>query len=105
MEQFRHNDVGDQLVYKVLKCENRTTPLDLSSASGISFTLKRPDGYVYTVTGGLYTNGSDGKLLYTTQSGDFVVTGLWHAQASYMMAGGYFTTPQWEFLVTPLLTD
>ena len=55
--------------------------IDISSADTHDIILRPHGGDSLTNSGTFSTNGSDGKLQYTTQSGDLLSVGMWNAQA------------------------
>ena len=54
---------------------------DISSAVTTNFLFQKPDGSVLTVDASFKTDGTDGKLSYTTTNNDLDQIGLWRWQA------------------------
>lgn len=63
---------------------------DISTATDKRIIFKQPDGNSLTVSGSFYTNGTDGKLTYTTVTGDLSVDGRWRIQAYLTFPSGKF---------------
>ena len=82
-------DIGTQLIMTV---KDDGAVVDISSASSLSVILKKPDGETYTKSGTLYTDGTDGKMYYTSVSGDFNAAGSYKIQGIVTLSGGTFYT-------------
>ncbi len=113
MADFSVGDLGSSLIVQVV---DHGTPLDMASATGISFHMKRPDGtaVIWTPTvmiAGTWTFGNlqlsvsegDGLLLYTTSSsgpGDWTIPGEWQGRVLFNLGtwSGRSTT-SFAFLV------
>lgn len=98
MLSIQRGSVGIQFVILVVD-EETNQPLSLQNATNITFIFKQPDGTVYNVSGGLYTDGSDGKIQYTTQTTDLLLTGIWKFQCSYKISGSQKITSWASFQV------
>lgn len=61
-------------------------------------------GTMLTKAGSFTTDGTDGKLSYTTIAGDLSVAGEWKASASIVMTGWTGQTTQHGFYVTESLS-
>lgn len=104
MIEIQNNDTGIQFIIQVLdQCTNQ--PINISAMVSSSFIFRRPDKYTYSVTASLYTNGSDGKLAYTTGPSDLVMEGIWKVQATYILSGYTKYTSWITFRVLSNLTD
>lgn len=77
--------VGVIIQYTVL--DYNANPLDISSATVKSLVFKKPDGTVVTKTATFVTNGTDGKLKYTSIAGDLAPYGTFSVQAMLTMTG------------------
>ena len=84
---MRVNDVGTTLT---LTIEDGGTVVDLSSASALTVTMRKPLGTVLVKTGTLVTDGTDGKMKYTTIAGDFDEAGSYSIQAKIVVPAGTF---------------
>ena len=74
-------DVGFDLVLQVM--ENGAI-LPVTGATAIQFYLKKPNKSVVVRTGVVH-NGALGQLRYTTVAGDLDQSGLWVAQAAFVL--------------------
>ena len=82
-------DVGTQLIMTV---KDDGVVVDISNASSLSVIIKKPDGVNYTKTGTLLNDGADGKMYYTSVSGDFNAAGNYKIQGIVTLSGGTFYT-------------
>jgi hypothetical protein len=90
------NDVGTQLIITI---KDDGVVVDISAASLLQIILKKPDGKSYTKTGTFYTNGTDGKMTYTSIDGDFNVPGNYKIQGKVTLAGGTYYSSISDFQV------
>lgn len=80
-EEVHFNDIGTVILVTVNDCVNGTVlPLDVSTATDLDIILRSPSGSVYTKTAVLNTDGTDGKIKYTSVDGDFNEIGVWKVQ-------------------------
>lgn len=86
MKTLRVGDVGTRLRVTVTVDDE---PLDLTTATAKSITLRRPDGTVVTRAATFETDGSDGVVYITTEAGDLTHAGRWWMQAAV-------TLPTWS---------
>ena len=82
-------DVGTQLIMTV---KDDGVVVDISSASSLSVIIKKPDGVNYTKAGTFLNDGTDGKMYYTSVSGDFNAAGNYKIQGIVTLSGGTFYT-------------
>jgi len=81
-EELHYNDIGTVILTTINDCVSGvSSPLDVSSAISVSLVLKSPSGISNTKTASFNTNGSDGKIKYTTVDGDLNEVGTWRMQA------------------------
>jgi len=71
-------DVGTVLIHTVKDQDEAI--VDISTANELKIVFNRPDGTVSVETGALTTDGTDGKMEYTTESGDLSQEGNWTRQ-------------------------
>lgn len=90
------NDIGTQLIMTV---KDDGEIVDISGATLLQVILKKPDGQTYTKTGTLYTNGTDGKMYYTSIGGDFSAAGNYKIQGKVTIPGGTYYTSISDFKV------
>lgn len=80
-------DIGTQFIITVKEDDSI---VDISSASSIIIYLKKPNGVSYEKYGSFVTDGTDGKLFYTSVYGDFDAPGLYKLQAKLTMGGSTY---------------
>ena len=90
LEEAHINDIGT--VFRVTVFDTTSTGgstvADVSDASSIMFTFKRPDGTTFTKSGSFTSDGTDGKVQYTTLDGDLNGAGTWSLQILVVTSGG-----------------
>lgn len=100
--QIHINDTGTVLLCTVLD-ENESV-VDLSTASQLQIILKKPGcGDVLNKTAQLYTDGTDGKMKYTTVSGDLDRRGTWELQGFVRIGTSFWSSDISKFDVWPNL--
>ncbi len=72
-------DIGT-IIRATIKDENNAI-VDISDATSKSMTFKKPSGTNVVQNPSLFTDGTDGKMQYITQTGDIDEKGLWQLQA------------------------
>ncbi len=92
---------GQKLVFKatILNCSD--VAIDVSTATTIEFTFRKPSKEIVTVTGTLYTDGTDGIIKYTVTSTSFLdEVGMWQVEGYVILSGGdNFHTQKYTFRV------
>jgi hypothetical protein len=87
---MRVGDVGTKIISQIVDQAGEIIPI--GSAITLLMKLRKPDGAVIPKTPTLLTDGTDGKLVYTTISGDIDMAGTWKVQTSVLMASGSWHT-------------
>ena len=64
-----------------------TIPVDISSASTIKITVKRPDNTIIEKSASLTSDGTDGKMYFLTVANDLNMEGTYRIQGYVVMAG------------------
>ena len=77
--------------------------VDISGATTKDLIFRAPDSVVATKAGSFDSDGTDGKLKYTTVSGDIDEAGHWHIQGFIIMSSGEFKSSIEDFYVLPNL--
>jgi hypothetical protein len=72
-------DIGTAVRLTLL--DEKSLPLDVSSAIALDFTFLTPSKRRFTVPAALVTDGKDGAVEYVVQEGDLDVAGPWRLQA------------------------
>jgi hypothetical protein len=90
-------DVGTQFITTVY---NQLEEIqDLSTATTITFRFYTPSRESRDCVGALYTDGLDGKVVYSLIQGDIDEAGTWKFQCILEFAGGTWSTNIEEFTV------
>lgn len=72
------NDVGTQFIVTILNQDEEAEDLSGYSTKQIIFT--KPSGEKLTKTANFYTDGTDGKIYYTSVADDLDEAGTWQIQ-------------------------
>lgn len=88
-------DIGTQFIITVTD----NTAVDISTATTKQFIFKKPDGTKLTVSASFYSDGTDGKLTYTTVDGDIDIAGTWKLQTLVVISDGTFYSDVTTFKV------
>ena len=92
--------VGDEGTPFTLTVYSRDgTALDISSASPLDIYLYKPDGSKLEKEGLFVTDGTDGKMKYTIESGVFDTAGQWSIQGRVTFINAVWNTDICGFLV------
>lgn len=91
-DAFHVGDVGAVFVVQVTEWDEDTqafVAVNISGATTLTIYLTKPNGTVLTKTASLDTTGTDGKMKYTTVSGDLSVAGTWKIQGYVAGVSGW----------------
>lgn len=91
-------DVGTTIVVTV---KDGSSVVDMSGATGKFLYLKPTNGTLLTKTASFYTDGSDGKIKYTTIAGDMSIPGPWELQAYVQFGSNSWKSDVKKFTVYP----
>jgi len=94
--EIHYGDIGVNFNITVM---NGAAVLNVSNANSISIIFQKPDASDITKTAALVTNGTDGKIKYTTISGDLDQVGTWQIQARVDFGASVFSTDVQKFKV------
>jgi hypothetical protein len=90
LEEAHVNDIGT--TFRVTIYDTTSTGgsviADVSGASAITYTFKRPNGTTFSRTGTFTSDGTDGKVQYVTVDGDLNGAGTWSVQVLIVTSGG-----------------
>lgn len=89
MRTFRQNDIVN-IAFRVYDLEGDL--LDLSEADVKKFYILKPDRTVFSANATFYTDGTDGILLYTSESGHFDQLGIYEFQVYVEINGAALTS-------------
>ena len=95
---YVHNaDIGT--IFRLTIVDIAGAAIDVSTATVKYIYFQKPDGTKKKKTAVFYTDGSDGKIQYTTVSGDIDQAGLWQVQGYVEISSGKFFTVKTNFSV------
>jgi len=97
--QIHVGDIGSQFLITI-KDQNDVV-VDISSATTKQIIFQSPSRTDKTRTASFYTNGSDGKIVYSLIDGDIDIEGVWKYQSKIVMPSGTWFTNIEEFRVYP----
>jgi len=97
--QIHVGDIGSQFLITILDQSGEI--VDISTATQKEVIFLSSSRVEKVKTASFYTNGTDGKIVYTLQSGDIDVDGLWKYQAKIIMPSGTWFTNIEDFRVYP----
>ena len=99
-QEVHYNDIGTVFLVTVKDCVSGTsTALDVSTATSLQIVFKSPSGTSSTKTASLNSDGTDGKIYYTSVDGDLNETGTWRMQAVVSIDGGTYRSEVGTFKV------
>jgi hypothetical protein len=87
--EIHYGDIGTVFERTIV---DGTTPVDVSSASVKQLLFSKPSGMLLTKAAVFTTDGTDGKVRYTTIAGDLDTLGWWHLQVHIEMPGGKWSS-------------
>ena len=90
------NDIGTQFL---LTIKDGSSAVDVSTASTKQIIIKKPSGTKITATATFSTDGSDGKIYYSTVADDLDETGSYKLQGKVIISDGTFYTDITTFKV------
>jgi hypothetical protein len=91
------NDVGT--VFERTIHDQSNVVVDISGATTKQLIFVKPNGAKLTKTAGFTTDGKDGKLRYSTVSGDLNLSGTWSVQAHIILTTGEWYSDSSTFVV------
>ena len=100
VEEICKDDIGTTFLYTV---KSGDTAEDISSATTKEYVFIKPDGSTVTKTVQFDSDGTDGKLSYTTVDGDLDQVGVWRYQPYVVFDCGSFRASKVSFRVYPKL--
>jgi len=97
MAEIHKGDIGTIFL---LTLRDGGTAVNVASASSTkNIIFKKPSGEVITKGAAFNSDGSDGKIKYTTVLGDLNEVGYWEMQAEVVITAGTFKSEVEGFLV------
>ena len=95
-EEIHVGDVGTQFVATIKEDD---VAVNISTATIKGYIFKKPSGEKVTKSATFVTNGSDGKLTYTTESNLLDEVGYWSVQAVITTPSGSWSSSVHKFFV------
>ncbi len=101
LEEVKYGDIGT--IFRETFYDEAGVLQPINDATGKMFAFKKPDASIIWRTGVFFTDGSDGKLQYTTVSGDLDQVGRWQFQAQVITPSGEWSGDIIDFMVGRVL--
>lgn len=86
MEKTQENAIGVAIV-ATIKEDGIVVPIDAATTRQLIF--RKPSGSTITKDGSFVTDGTDGKIQYTTEAGFLDQSGAWDVQGYVVFPGGF----------------
>ena len=100
VEELHVGDWGTIIRVTVNDCsDSGSSVLDLSATTTKQIIFRKPDGTILTKTATFTTDGTDGKIQYTTVNGDIDIAGDWKIQVYLVFPSGSWRTDIGNFNV------
>lgn len=100
-DEIHEGDIGT--VFE-LTVKDGSTAVDVSASTSKVIKFMDPYGVVTSHSAAFVTDGTDGKIKYTTIAGDLTPSGLWRLQAVVGFSNGTWNSDIKEFQVFPNLS-
>lgn len=101
MDQVRLLDAGVKVRVTLKDPEGNVVPV--ATATVIKYHFLKPDGSILSVDGALDSDGTDGKVKYTSDADDFDQVGIWRYQVYVTLSGGVLHSTQGKLKVTDII--
>jgi len=96
-EALHVGDIGTDIIVSVYDYD---VLMDISAATSMTIILQPPGGAAKKEkTAAFYTDGTDGKMKYTTVTGDIDASGVWKIQAKVITPTAQLSTTVEELIV------
>lgn len=103
MNTLQVGDVGTTFILTIKEQDpadhDASIVVNIATATSMAIHFKKPDGTVISRTGVLNGSGADGKMKYTTVSGDLNQAGRWSIQAAATIGGWIGRSDVHQFVV------
>jgi len=90
------NDIGTKFLATI---KDDSEVVDVSSAISVTMMFKKPDDEVVQKAGVFDSDGTDGKIYYSTAVGDLDEAGQYKLQAKVVLSTGTYYTDIYTFKV------
>ena len=91
-EDLHVGNIGVQIKLTILDDDNTDSVVNLSSATSLDISIRKPDGTLLSVTGSLYTDGTDGVIYYIIADGDLDQSGVYKIQANISIGANFYNS-------------
>ena len=98
--EVHRDDVGTALI---LPLKDGGDPLDVSAATALEIHVRKPGGARAVWTAALYTDGTDGKIVYYAVAGDFDTLGTYRLQPWITLPAGQWHGTEFSIRVLPVI--
>lgn len=95
-EEIHEEDIGT--IFEITVKENDSI-VDISTATTKEFHFKKPSGEILSKPADFVTNGTDGKLKYSTIANDLDENGKWLIQVYLVLSSGTWSSDIINFMV------
>ncbi len=101
----RKDDVGVIFTVTIVECDDDGDLVvkDISSATVKEIAFLKPDGTSQIETADFTTDGTDGKIEYTSLAGDLDTIGRWFLEGKVTITTGVFTSARGHFDVEEII--
>ncbi len=96
VQEIHVNDIGTVFEITLKDCD---VVVNISSATTKQIIFQKPDQSVIIKTAQFTTDGTDGKIRYTTVDGDLDLQGPWKIQAKVVLPTGTWSSNVDKFKV------
>ena len=86
VEKLHVDDFPTDFILTIVDAET-CLAIDISSMTTLQVKYYKPDGTVVTKTAVFLTDGTDGKIVYTTVTGDIDQVGMWSYRGAVAKVG------------------
>lgn len=101
--EIHENDVGTEIILTIVDFDNNSAPVDISTATLNEIVFRRANNTTTTAAASFVTDGTDGKIHYYTQIGDFTPAGTYKIQGVVTTPAGTWHSTVDTFKVEPNL--
>ncbi len=91
------NDFG--VVFQATVKDEEDAVVNISGSTSLLLRFKSPDSTLYSKSASISTDGTDGVMEYTAESGLFNVSGQWQVQGYVLLPDGQWSTSVTQFFV------
>lgn len=91
--------IGDAGLDIVVKFVSGNIPFDVSSSTSNKILFKKPSGAVIERNALIFTDGTDGRIRYTTIDNDIDELGVWQIWGETVLPAGKRTSDRGYFAV------